>query len=132
MALSLKFESGAVGSLLGSYDSSYAYPETSRVELNGTDGRVLIIDTVKRYTFHRAGEETGEIWEAGFFNDVEREFHRTFDRYLDPMLEAFKRGADPPVHARAGQRALALAWAAIESYETGRRVDVADAVDQRR
>ncbi len=129
MALSLKFESGVVGSLLGSYDSSYAYPETSRVELNGTGGRVLIIDTVKRYTFHRPGEEMGEIWEAGYFNDVEREFHRTFDRYLDPMLEAFKRGADPPVHARAGQRALALAWAAIESYETGRRVDVADAAD---
>lgn len=127
MALSLKFDNGAVGSHVGSYDSSYAYPETTRVEVNGTDGRVLIIDTVKRYTFHRAGEETGEIWEAGFFNDVEREFHRTFDRYLDPMLEAFKRGAEPPVHARAGYRALALAYGAIESYETGRRVDVADA-----
>ena len=128
MALSLKFDNGVVGSLVGSYDSSYAYPETTRVELNGTDGRILIIDTVKRYAFHRAGEETGEIWEAGFFNDVEREFHRTFDRYLDPMLDSFKRGAEPPVHARAGQRALALAYAAIESYETGRRVNVANAV----
>ena len=128
MVLSLKFANGAVGSLLGTYDSSYAYPGTSRVEVNGTAGRIVLDDTVKRYTFHRAGEETGEIWEAGYFNDIEREFHRTFDRYLDPMLDAFKRGAEPPVHARAGQRALALAWAAIESYETGRRVAVADAV----
>ncbi len=128
MVLSLKFANGAVGSLLGTYDSSYAYPGTSRVEVNGTAGRIVIDDTVKRFTFHRAGEEMGQIWEAGFFNDIEREFHRTFDRYLDPMLDSFKRGAEPPVHARAGQRALALAWAAIESYETGRRVAVADAV----
>ncbi len=130
MALSLKFASGAVGSLVGSYDSSYAYPETHRVEVNGTEGRITIDDTVKRYSFHRAGEETGEIWEAGYFNDPDREFHRTFDRYLEPMIAAFKRGAEPPVHARAGHRALALAYAAIESYETGRRVEVTDAENQ--
>ena len=132
MVLSLRFANGALGSLLGSYDSSYAYPGTSRVEVNGRAGRIVLYDTVKRFTFHRVGEETGEIWEAGYFNDIEREFHRTFDRYLDPMLDAFKRGAEPPVHARAGQRALALAWAAIESYETGRRVAVADAVSRSR
>lgn len=124
MALSLKFANGAVGSLVGSYDSSYAYPGTHRVEINGTDGRILIDDTVKRYTFHRAGEETGEVWEAGYFNDLDREFHRTFDRYLDPLLDAFIRGDAPPVHARSGYRALALAYAAIASFETGRRVDV--------
>ena len=126
MALSLKFANGAVGSLLGSYDSSHAYPGTHRLEINGAEGRIMIDDTVKRYTFHRAGEETGEVWEAGYFNDTDREFHYTFDKYLDPMLGAFKRGEAPPVHARAGYRALALAEAAISSYETGRRVDVAE------
>lgn len=127
MALSLKFANGALGSLVGSYDSSYAYPDTHRVEVNGANGRILIDDTVKRYTFHRAGEERGEIWEAGYFNDRDREFHRTFDRYLDSMLSAFKRGDEPEAHARAGYRALALAYRAIESFESGRRVDVTDA-----
>ena len=37
-------------------------------------------------------------------------------------LAAFKAGEEPPVHARAGRRALVLAWAIIESFETGRRV----------
>ena len=127
MALALKFANGAVGSLVGSYDSSYAYPETQRIEINGADGRVLIDDTVRRYTFHRAGAETGEVWQAGYFNDFDREFLRAFDRYLEPMLAAFKQGRQPPVHARAGYRALALAMAAVESYESGRRVDVSDA-----
>ena len=124
MALSLKFSSGAVGSLVGSYDSSYAYPDTHRVEVNGTAGRISIEDTVKRYTFHRAGEETGETWEAGYFNDWDREFHRTFDDHLDALLAAFKRGEQAPVPAGAGYRALLLAQAAIESFETGRRAAV--------
>ena len=81
---------------------------------------------VKRYAFHRVGNEIGESWEAGYFNDWQREFLRTFDDHLDALLDAFKKGEAPPVHARAGQRALTLAWAAIESFETGRRVDVAE------
>jgi myo-inositol 2-dehydrogenase/D-chiro-inositol 1-dehydrogenase len=124
MAVALHFAGGAVGSLVGSYDSSYAYPETHRVELNGTAGRVLIEDTVRRYTFTRAGSEVSEVWQAGYFNDVEREFHRTFDRHVDAMLAAFRNGEEPPVHARAGRRALLLAHAIIRSFETGTRVEV--------
>ena len=124
MALSLRFVNGAVGSLVGSYDSSYAYPDTHLVEVNGTGGRALIEDTVRRWTFNRADDETAEVWQAGYFNDRDREFHRTFDVYLDALLTAFKAGLEPPVHARAGRRALVLALAAIESFESGRRVAV--------
>ncbi|MBS1726407.1 MAG: Gfo/Idh/MocA family oxidoreductase [Armatimonadetes bacterium] len=124
MALSLKFRSGAVGSLLGSYDTSYAYPETQRIEVSGSKGRFVIDDTVARYRFNKAGSETGEIWEAGYFNDYDREFHRTFDSYMDAVVEAFLDGQAPPIHARAGLRALELAHAAIRSSESGARVTV--------
>lgn len=122
MALSLRFASGAVGSLVGSYDTSYAYPETHRIEVSGTAGRVVIDDTVRRYTFNAAGSELGETWEAGYFNDFDREFHRTFDVFIDAMVATFNTGVPPPVHARAGLRALQLAHAAIRALETGRRV----------
>jgi predicted dehydrogenase len=124
MALSLRFASGAVGSLVGSYDTSYAYPETQRIEISGTKGRAVIDDTVRRYRFNAAGDELGESWEAGYFNDLDREFHRTFDFYMDATLRAFASGEAPPVHARAGLRALQLAHAAIRSVETGSRVEV--------
>jgi myo-inositol 2-dehydrogenase / D-chiro-inositol 1-dehydrogenase len=123
LAVALHFAGGAVGSLVGTYDSSYAYQETHRVELNGTAGRVLIADTVRRYRFTRAGSETSEVWEAGYFNDPDRGFHQTFDRHVDAMLAAFREGREPPVHARAGRRALALAHAIIRSFETGTRVE---------
>ena len=79
-------------------------------------------DTVRGYTFQAAGDETARVWQAGYFNDRDREFHRTFDRHVDAVLDAFRRGEEPPIHARAGLRALELAHAAIESFETGGRV----------
>jgi len=126
LVLSLRFADGAVGSLVGSYDSSYAYPETHRVEVNGTRGRVIVDDTVRRFEFQSVGNETAEVWQAGYFNDRSREFHRTFDVHLDDLLRAFRAGAEPPIHARAGRRALALAYAAIESHASGRRVNTGD------
>ena len=120
----LHFANGAVGSLLGSYDSSYASPATHKLELNGTGGRVLVEDTVRRYTFTRAGSEVSNVWQAGYFNDADRRFHRTFDKHVNDLLHAFRVGSPPPVHARAGRRALALASAVIRSFETGTRIDV--------
>jgi myo-inositol 2-dehydrogenase/D-chiro-inositol 1-dehydrogenase len=120
--LALRFANGAVGSLIGTYDSSYAYRDTHRLEINGTEGRVLIEDTVQRYSFQSTGNETAEVWQSGYFNDFDREFQRTFDLHLETMLTAFKRGDSPPVPARTGRRALQMAWAAVESFESGKRV----------
>lgn len=124
MAISLKFMNGAVGSLIGTYESSYAYPETHRVEINGTKARAVIYDTVKKYTFHESGNEVGKVWEAGYFNDYYREFHKTFDLHIDELIEAFKSGEAPPIHASAGYRALQIAHAAIQSFQTGKRIEV--------
>jgi predicted dehydrogenase len=122
LAVALQFASGAVGSLLGSYDSSYAYPGTHQLEINGLDGRILVEDTVRRFTFTPARTEFSEVWQAGYFNDRDRGFHATFDRHLDELVPAFATGAPPPVHAAAGRRALQLAHAIIASYGTGTRV----------
>lgn len=124
VALALRFANGAIGTLLGSYDSSYAYQGTQHVEVNGTEGRLTVDDTVRRFTLSKAGDETRHVWEAGYFNDEARNFHGTFDRHVEALLEAFRNGEPPPIHASAGRRALQLAHAAIESFDTGRRVDV--------
>ncbi len=126
VTLALRFANGAVGSLIGSYDSSYAYPDTHRVEINGDEGRLIIEDTVRRFALQNRGNETAQVWQSGYFNDFDRDFHRTFDLYLDAMLEAFKRGEGPPVPAIAGRRALQLAWAAVESFASGKRVAVGE------
>jgi predicted dehydrogenase len=121
LVVALHFANGAVGSLVGSYDSSYAYPGTHHLEVNGTDARVVVTDTVRRFEMTRSGDEMTTSWEAGYFNDGDRQFHRMFDRHLDDVVPALLAGKEPPIHARAGRRALVLARAVIESFETGRR-----------
>ena len=122
IAVALEFANGAVGTLLGSYDSSYAYPDTQRIELNGTSGRAVIHDTVGSLELSTAGDEVTRTWRAGYFNDEARGFALTFDRHVDAMLAAFRAGDPPPVHARAGRRALELAVRIIDSFEAGTRV----------
>jgi predicted dehydrogenase len=124
VALALEFDGGAVGTMLGSYDSSYAYPDSQLIEVNGTEGRLVIHDTVRSLSIHRAGDETASVWQAGYFRDDARDFHGTFDRHVDALLDALRAGDAPPIPARAGRRALELADAAIRSHETGRRVGV--------
>ena len=123
VALALDFENRAVGTMLGSYDSSYAYQDTHHLEINGTEGRLVIHDTVRALTFSKAGDPIEQRWHSTYFDDESRNFAGTFDRHVDALLDALRAGAEPPVHARAGRRALQLAHAAITSYETSRRVD---------
>jgi predicted dehydrogenase len=122
VAIALQFASGAVGTMLGTYDSSYAYPDSQVLEVNGTAGRATVHDTVKRLVLSRAGDETHQVWEPGYFDDEARAFHATFDRHVDAVLVALREGTPPPIHAAAGRRALFLAQATIESFVTGRRV----------
>jgi predicted dehydrogenase len=124
IAVALHFANGAVGTLLGSYDSSYTYPDTHRLEINGTAGRLQVEDTVRRYTFNRSGDETAQVWQPGYFNDTARSFHATFDHHLDDLLPALRAGRTPPIPATAGLRALLLAEAVIESVNSGRQVAV--------
>jgi predicted dehydrogenase len=79
---------------------------------------------VQSLTLSRAGEETRQVWEPGYFNDRGRTFTDTFDRYIEDMLRALRAGDEPPVHARAGARAVALGDAAVRSFQGGRRVTI--------
>lgn len=124
VAVALELTGGGVGTLLGSYDSSYAYPGTHHLEVNGTLGRGVVEDTVRRLTLSRVGDPTARVWEAGYFDDEARSFHTTFDRHVDAVLAALRAGQEPPVHARAGRRALEVAQAIITSARDGVRVAV--------
>ena len=66
-----------------------------------------------------------EVWEAGYFNDRDRDFDHMFELHLDELLTALRNGDEPPIHARAGRRALHLAQACIQSFEESRQVAVA-------
>src|ERR1700690_1680926 len=122
VVIAVQFASRALGSLVGSYDSSYAYPDTQYIEINGTRGRAVIRDTVQELMISTAGEETHRVWRPGDFNDLGRTFTNTFDRHVEDILTALRAGEEPPIHARAGRRAVELAAASVRSFDDGARV----------
>lgn len=120
--MAIRFKNGAVGSFLATLDANEHNPLSQMIEIGGTDGRILIEDNVKKYTFQKTDSDMVEVWSAGFFEDDKRCFQKSVDRYIDDMLNAFKAGKEPPVHAREGLRALKIANAAIASYQQGKRI----------
>jgi predicted dehydrogenase len=64
------------------------------------------------------------VWTPGYFNDTDRTFTYTFDRHVDDLLTALRAGDPPPIHARAGARAVQLAAASVRSFQDGVRVAV--------
>ncbi|BEP13209.1 Gfo/Idh/MocA family oxidoreductase [Acidothermaceae bacterium B102] len=124
VAVALSFAGGAIGTMLGTYDSSYAYPRAHMLEVNGTEGRLLIDDTVRRFTQSRTGDATARVWEAGLFDDRGRDFGAMFEAHLDELVPALRAGGPPPIHAAAGSRALDVATAVIQSARERRHVAV--------
>ena len=120
--MALRFKNGAVGSFLATLDANEHNELSQLIEIGGTKGRILIEDNVKRYSFQETDSDTSEVWQAGFFEDDKRSFNKSVDRFIDDMLKAYKEGKEPPIHAREGLRALKIAYAAIESYEKGKRI----------
>ena len=123
-SLALRFAGGGVGSFLGTFDSSENYRFSHFVEINGTKGRIVMEDSVNGYRFQSADSRRAEVWNPAFFRDDERSFSRNLDRHLDALIPALREGRKPPVPAEKGLRALQLAYAAVESFETGKRVAV--------
>jgi predicted dehydrogenase len=122
VVIAVQFASRALGSLVGTYDSSYAYPDSQYIEINGTRGRAVIRDTVQELMLSTAGDETHRVWRPGYFNDLGRTFTNTFDRHVEDILTALRAGEEPPIHARAGRRAVELAAASVRSFDEGARV----------
>jgi len=126
--LALRFKSGALGSILASYDSSYAYPSANTLEINGTKGRVFLEDTVKRMVFNAVDDPVSHVWQSHYFNDEARYFAGTLDRHVADMIRAFRQGEPPPVPAQQGYEVLRVSYAAIRAFEEGRRVPIAEIV----
>ena len=96
---------------MGSYDSSYAYPLTHYLELNGTTGRALIEDTVKRLTIQHVGDETRQVWEAGYFNDL--------DSGISPHVRSSRRRTDSSVARRGTAAGARERWTARPAVGAG-------------
>lgn len=123
-SLSLRFKAGGVGTFLGSFDAEDAYDCVQELRINGTAGNITITDNTREYICQERGQETACVWKPGIFDDENSSFGKNLDRNIDQTLRALRNGEMPPIRAERGLRALEVAWAAIEAFEKGIRVEI--------
>jgi predicted dehydrogenase len=123
-AVALRFTSGAVGTLIGSWDSSYDHPGAQSLEVSGTEGRVGVDNIVDAVASYNHGDASYVEWRPSLFDAVARDFWRTIDAHIDAFVAALRAGERPPVTGEDGVEALRLTYAVIASFEQSAPVAV--------
>jgi len=121
----LRFASGVVGSLTGSYDIERGHP-MERCEVAGTGGRFVIEDMWRELTLYPAGDPVKQVYTNPLFGGFEG-FEATFRDRLHTFWRQVSEGAPPEAIEASGADGLAaqrVLAAAIESLEQQRVVQV--------
>ena len=121
----MKFASGAIGHLTGSYDIMRGHP-TERCEVAGTEGRFVLVDMYKELTLYPHRSERRTVIVNPICGGMTG-FPDTFRRRIHRFLEQVSMDVEPDEIDGSGLDGLAaqnVIQAAIESLETGRVVTV--------
>jgi predicted dehydrogenase len=121
-AVSVRFQTGAIGNVLGTWDGSYAHPHAQVFEYRATGGGVVVDNVVDAVRLFRHDEPEYREWRPGLFDAERRDFWRTIDAHIAAFVDAVRDGKPAPVSGRDGRRALELALAAGRSFQEGRAV----------
>lgn len=114
----MRFKSGAVGTLTGSYDIERGHP-MERCEVAGVNGRFVIDDMYREATLYPAGNPEKIVYTNPLFGGY-RDFNDTFRNRIHSFLEQVGAGLAPDqidgsaAEALAAQKVIA---AAIESVQ---------------
>ncbi len=121
----MKFKSGAVGNLTGSYDIERGHP-MERCEVAGVNGRFVVDDMYREATLYPAGNPEKIVYTNPLFGGF-REFNDTFRNRIHTFLEQITNGVTPDKIDGSGAEGLAaqkVIAAAIESMENEKVVYV--------
>ncbi|MFN8485951.1 MAG: Gfo/Idh/MocA family oxidoreductase [Caldilineaceae bacterium] len=121
----MKFKSGAVGNLTGSYDIERGHP-MERCEVAGVNGRFVVDDMYREATLYPAGNPEKIVYTNPLFGGY-REFNDTFRNRIHTFLEQITNGVTPDKIDGSGAEGLAaqkVIAAAIESMENEKVVYV--------
>lgn len=123
----MRFASGALGHLTGSYDIERGHP-MERCEVAGTKGRFVLDDMFRELTLYPAGNPEKTVYSNPIFGGM-RDFEDTFRNRLTRFVEQLNEGVAPEAIDGSGEdglRAQKVLAAAIESVQTGRVIRVPD------
>jgi predicted dehydrogenase len=121
----MRFKSGALGHLSGSYDVERGHP-MERCEVAGVNGRFVVDDMFREATLYPAGSLEKTVYTNPVFGGM-RDFTDTFIDRLGCFVNQLNEGTSPDDIDGSGADGLAaqkVLAAAIVSVETGEVVNV--------
>jgi scyllo-inositol 2-dehydrogenase (NAD+) len=119
--VSLRFTSGALGTIDGTCPADYGYD--ARVEVLGTDGLLLVGSNHALSLLEIRSRGAGEV---PTYASWPQRFELGYREELRGFVDAALSGSPPAVGASDGRAAVAAARAANDSWLTGRPVLVAE------
>ncbi|TVR29108.1 MAG: gfo/Idh/MocA family oxidoreductase [Spirochaetaceae bacterium] len=126
-AVGMTFKSGAVGTLIGSYDMSNLHP-MERVEVGGTKARLVLENVTAGLTCYRHNCEQAEVWIPSNYTrhvgQSEYDFNLTVEHRIDAFVRTIIDGAADPAPAEHALAATRVIEATIRSFESGCVTDV--------
>ncbi len=114
----MRFASGCLGHLTGSYDIERGHP-MERCEVAGTKGRFVLDDMFRELTLYPAGDPEKTVYSNPVFGGM-RDFKETFTNRLNRFVEQLEEGVSPDDVDGSGEDGLAaqrVLAAAIESLQ---------------
>lgn len=123
----LRFVSGCVGHLTGSYDIERGHP-MERCEVAGTKGRFVLEDMWRELTLYPAGDPVKRVFSNPLFGGF-GDFEDTFRDRLGTFVRQLNAGVAPQDIDGSGEdglRAQRVLAAAIQSIQTGAAVPVSN------
>jgi len=121
----MRFASGCLGHLTGSYDIERGHP-MERCEVAGLQGRFVIDDMYREATLFPAGDTEKRVYSNPIFGGM-RDFEDTFLNRLSCFVQQLNEGVRPEDIDASGEDGLKtqkVLAAAIESVKTGTVVGV--------
>ena len=125
VAMCLKFKGETTGTLIGSWDSSFANP-IEYMEICGGKGFVCVDNIMEGVRLYIHNDRIIQSWRPNPLNETEFQFRTSFISHIHAMVDALDSGKEMPVTGEDGLKSLLILHGAIKSFEEKRSVKMTE------
>ena len=123
MAISLRFETEVVATLLASWDSDFIHP-IERMDICGSAGEIVVDNVLSRATLMKRDNQVVEEYRPSIFRMEQLAFDGTFALRMAALVDDLLNDRLPAPTGRDGLQAMRITEAIVESWKEKREVGV--------
>ena len=123
MAISFKYETEVVATLIASWDSDFIHP-IERLEICGSSGEIVVDNVLSKATLMKRDNQVVEEYRPSIFRMEQLAFDGTFALRMAALVDDLLNDRIPEPTGRDGLMALRITEAIVESWNEKREISV--------